>query len=320
MNKSNKNLLIFSMVFLISLLLYFYTNKSSEYPKVSYYFWKSYYQVSEKQLKLANPHALYIKFLDMGYSNKLELVTTRFKQIPTRSLIPVVYIDNRVLKHEGIASLINAIKRLISTQHYQHIQIDCDWTLSTRKKYFALLNTLRNSYPHLEATIRLHQIKYFYKTGVPPVDTGILMYYNMSDIRNLSTKNAILDQAVAKKYHVNFQRYPLPLKLALPIYQQIRVIRQNKVVMILTAKTLNQEKIEQVSVHHYRVNHAHYVQGRYLYKGDDLYMDTVDESALTSAAYALKPLLQIKELIFYEFSYAKDFGYERIENIRRIFN
>jgi hypothetical protein len=142
----------------------------------------------------------------------------------------------------------------------------------------------------------------------------------MSDIRDLNSKNAILDLDIAKQYHVNFQHYPLPLNLAFPLYHQIRVIRQNKVVMILIGKALNHSKLEKIAPQHYRVTHAHYVQGLYLYIGDELYIDQVSEKTLKKAAYALKPLLKIKELIFYELNYAKDFGYERIENIRRIFN
>ena len=323
MNYSRRYLILVAIGLAVSLFFYFSFATPTKDIKVSYYHWKSHYQVATKQLQALHAHQLYIKFLDMGYSNKLELIPTRF---PTPlnnqygNIVPVVYIDNRVLKHESPATLFEIIKKHISPQRYSSIQLDCDWSLSTRKRYFALLQSLQKIYPDLSATIRLHQIKYFKKTGVPPVKTGVLMYYNMSDIRDLNSKNAILDLDIAKRYHVNFQHYPLPLNLAFPLYHQIRVIRQNKVVMILTGKALNHAKLEQIAPQHYRVTHAHYVQGLYLYAGDKLYVDQVSEKTLKKAASTLKPLLKIKELIFYELNYAKDFGYERIENIRRIFN
>ena len=82
----------------------------------------------------------------------------------------------------------------------------------------------------IEVTIRLHQIKYASKTGVPPADSGMLMYYNMSDFTSIDTKNYILDIDVAKRYHYNFDTYPLALDLALPLYTQATIIRFSKVV------------------------------------------------------------------------------------------
>jgi len=316
-------LLCIAMSLVFGGFFYFIFSVPTKDIKVSYYHWKSHYAVKAEQLTALQAHQLYIKFLDIGYSNKLELIPTRFSSPPNDQygkIIPVVYIDNRVLKHESSAALFEIIKKQIDPKRYSSIQLDCDWSPSTRKRYFSLLHDLQKIYPDLSATLRLHQIKYFKKTGVPPVKMGVLMYYNMSDIRDLNSKNAILDLDIAKQYHVNFQHYPLPLNLAFPLYHQIRVIRQNKVIMILTGKALNHSKLEKIAPQHYRVNTSHYVQGHYLYAGDELQIDQVSEKTLIKAASTLKSLLKIKELIFYELNYAKDFGYERIENIRRIFN
>lgn len=288
--------------------------------KLSYYHWKSVYNVNAEQLKQAQPDQLYVKFLDMGYSNKLEVISTSFKQKPPNNTVPVVFIDNRVLKNEGIEPILVLIKKKVDQNMYSSLQVDCDWTLKTQKKYFKLLRKLQVDYPNLSATIRLHQVKYFKKTGVPPVKTGVLMYYNMSDIQDITTKNYILDLDIAKKYHVNFDQYPLPLDLALPLYQQIRVIRQNKVAMILIGNVTDNEKLENTSATEYKVKQAHYHQSTYLYKGDILRVDQVSKQDLQKAAQALEPLMQINEIIFYELSHAKDFGYENIESIRRIFN
>ena len=323
MNNYKKYLLLLTVIIMLAILFYAYTKQPINKVKVSYYHWKNSYQVKTEQLKALQAHQLYIKFLDIGYSNQLEVISTRFPAALNNDygkVIPVVYIDNRVLKHTSSADLLAIIKKKISATQYRSLQLDCDWTLSTRKRYFSLLRSLYKIYPDLSATIRLHQVKYFKKTGVPPVKTGVLMYYNMSDIRDLNSKNAILDLEIAQQYHVNFQHYPLPLNLAFPLYHQIRVIRQNKVVMILIGKALNHQKLDKIAPQHYRVNHSHYIQGHYLYEGDELHVDQVSEKTLKKAAYTLKPLLKIKELIFYELNYAKDFGYERIENIRRIFN
>jgi hypothetical protein len=44
-------------------------------------------------------------------------------------------------------------------------------------KFIAVFKKL--SKKKLSATIRLHQVKYFKKTKIPNVDSGVLMYYNM---------------------------------------------------------------------------------------------------------------------------------------------
>ena len=72
----------------------------------------------------------------------------------------------------------------------RELQIDCDWTDGTRDRFFALLTELRRlgaasaarratPAPRLSATIRLHQVKYRERTGVPPVERGMLMFYNI---------------------------------------------------------------------------------------------------------------------------------------------
>lgn len=294
------------------------SNKLS--PKISYYYWKNSYRVTDLTLSESKPYQLYVKFLDIGYSNKREVISTQFINKPKANTVPVVYLDNRVLQNDGIEPLLQIIRKKIDATHYHSLQIDCDWSLSTQKRYFSLLRELSKDYQNLSATIRLHQVKYFQKTGVPPVKIGVLMYYNMSNIQDITTKNYILDLAVAKRYHVNFDQYPLPLNLALPLYHQIRVIRQQKVVTILTGKDLNMDKLVQISANKYKVKQAHYLQNNYLYTDDILLVDQVNKADLQAAARTLKPLIQPYEIIFYELHHAKDFGYENIESIRRIFN
>ncbi|MGG2305049.1 hypothetical protein ACE4Z6_26875, partial [Salmonella enterica] len=91
-------------------------------------------------------------------------------------------------------------------------QIDCDWTLGTKEKYFSLLKRIkeRMALP-LSCTIRLHQVKYQAKTGVPPVDRGMLMYYNMGHVEGATETNSIYDPANADKYVSYVKDYPLPL-------------------------------------------------------------------------------------------------------------
>ena len=200
--------------------------------------------------------------------------------------------------------------------------MDCDWTPSTRDAYSKLLKALRPSYPELTATIRLHQVKYFNRTGVPPVKRGVLMYYNMSNVRDVNTKNYVLDLEVARKYHVNFDRYPLPLDLALPIYSQARVIRQGKVVMLLKSDGLNHAHLQSVgskSNSTFSVRKGHYADGRFLYEGDTLKIDRVSVDDLQAAAEGLRSLMTPTEIIFYEQGYASNYSPKTLKAIARVF-
>ena len=81
-----------------------------------------------------------------------------------------------------------------------------------------MLEAFKKEFPYqLSATIRLHQVKYREKTGVPPVDYGVLMYYNMGRI-TATGANSIYDRSTALRYLGKLRAYPLPLDIALPMF------------------------------------------------------------------------------------------------------
>lgn len=102
---------------------------------------------------------------------------------------------------------------------HKEIQIDCDWTPGTKDKYFHFLKAFKalNKEKELSATIRLYPYKYYQKMGVPPVDRGMLMCYNMDRVDKLSTANSIFDKKVLNSYLVG-THYSLPLDVAFPIF------------------------------------------------------------------------------------------------------
>lgn len=100
----------------------------------------------------------------------------------------------------------------------REIQIDCDWTMSTRKTYYDFLKRLvdraneRNV--KISTTIRLHQLT----QPVPPVARGVLMMYNTGDVRKLEGTNPILDMRDAGPYMRHLKKYDLPLSTAYPVF------------------------------------------------------------------------------------------------------
>ena len=104
-------------------------------------------------------------------------------------------------------------------ENTNNLQVDCDWTISTKEKYFNLLILLSNYIEHLSATIRLHQIKYVKATGVPPVEKGVVMIYNLDSPADTNIRNSIFSFEKALLYlKGNLEHYPLQLDVALPAF------------------------------------------------------------------------------------------------------
>lgn len=293
-----------SLLAIVSAAIYWQQSKASKSsglpPKISYYHWANSYTDDPVSLKTYAPAQLYLKLLDIGYRDQqLSINPTNIRTPPSIPITPVVFLDNNALKADVLETVYAQILSHIPPQTYQRLQMDCDWTEQTRDSYFAFLTRLKADYPQLSVTLRLHQIKYASRTGVPPAERAALMYYNMSDIRDPETKNYILDPAVGQRYLKNFEEYPLPLDLALPLYQQTRVIRQGKLVHLANSTELNAAKTKYLADNHYTVTQGHYWQEYYLYPEDELRVDTVDLKALEQAAQQLQPIMQPDELIFY---------------------
>ncbi|MGG9961621.1 hypothetical protein [Ferruginibacter sp. SUN106] len=216
-------------------------NKEARNTEPAFYYWKSVFKLSdfEKQrLDSLHVKTIYIKFFDVDWDDVskaplpvAKLQTISNKQQEGMQLIPTVFITNECIQKidslqiqalaGNIHTLVNDIIKANNFTNIPEIQIDCDWTAVTRAKYFALLSAIKkqSGIVLLSATIRLHQVKFFYKTGVPPVDKGLLMCYNMGNLKNPATKNSILETEELKKYIGNLSTYPLPLDVALPLFE-----------------------------------------------------------------------------------------------------
>lgn len=307
-----KKLLIFVTVLLLTISVIFILKKENRNFNFSYYFWENRYNLEQD-----TNDKLYIKVLDIKYSNKLEIIETNFIKSAPKDFIPVVFITNKTLQNLDYKVISDQIINLVKKFNFNEIQIDCDWSDSTKNNYFLLLKELKNNLnKNISATIRLHQIKYFNKTGVPPVDYGVLMYYNMSSLGDFDTKNYILDNNEAKKYHYNFENYPLKLKLALPLYSQAVQFRDKKAINLF--ENVEQidfnEEFEKLDKNKYKVLKSHYFKGKYIYEGDILRFENVNEKELKIAFDDFFELSKnsFDEVIFYTIKYKTKYNLENL--------
>ncbi|WP_323594471.1 hypothetical protein [Aliarcobacter butzleri] len=296
-----KIVILISLILVFALIVFSYNKTQKKDIQISFYSWENSFEEQNINEKL------YIKVLDINFSTKLELLKTNIKETP-KNFIPVIYITNETMKNVDYSLVSKAILETLKNYKFDEIQIDCDWSLSTRSNYFNLLEDLKEKLNKtISATIRLHQIKYYAKTGIPPVDYGVLMYYNMSNIGDFNTKNSILDNEIAKKYHYNFDVYPLKLKLALPLYSQAIQFREEKAISLFEGveeKDFNND-FEKLENNRYKVLNSHYFKGRYIYKDDIFRLENSNEQDIK---IALKDFLDLSknrydEVIFYTLKY-----------------
>jgi len=316
----------------IGLFLLYFLTYSCQSKKIeiqpAFYHWQTDLSLSnleKKYLSDLNAQKIYPKFFDVDWDfNRREAIAlatmSLSADLPTAlKIIPTVFITNRTLVQipdDQITDLANKIIQKLKgqmttfTNHaIKEIQFDCDWTQSTQAKYFDLLTVLNKAFNpigiNLSATIRLHQIKYVQKTGVPPVKRGVLMYYNMGEVQKETTVNSILDNTIGAKYLDKLAIYPLPLDIALPLFQWGVLFRKDKMIKLLNQLTAgdlsDDQRFTKIDKNHWEVIKSTYLNGVYLYKNDQIRLEKVEITALNTATQLLQKQLKKdkRSIVFY---------------------
>jgi hypothetical protein len=241
-----------------SLFLLFFFNCKNREPRVinsAFIHWKSRLELTtfeQNYCNELNANTLYLRLfdVDINTANKFpepisELSFNADNLTHFEKIIPTIFITNRSLINtndseiDSLSSLIfNKLAFYTEGSFFKNkiheILIDCDWTEKTRDKFFHLIKQLKTiSNQKIVVTIRLHQIKFKEKTGIPPTDKGLLMAYNTGDLSDPQTVNSILDIAVLKSYIANLDNYPLDLDVALPIFSWGIVKRDGQAVQLI---------------------------------------------------------------------------------------
>jgi hypothetical protein len=296
----------------------------------SFYHWKTDFNLSKEDkliIKNGGANKLYLRFFDIYYNAKqnkaLPIATTQFKikiDDVAKDIIPVVFITNEVFNTldesacNDLAKQVSyKIKRLLKTHlkngnSCSEIQIDCDWSRSTKHKYFSFLQQLKTYFKayKLSATLRLHQVKYREETGIPPVDSAVLMAYNVGNIENIEEENSIISASITAKYLERLSDYPLPYDVALPVFEWAVLYRRGKVVAILNQYNLEDLKVNFKKTNTeniYKAKHDCYINGTFIYQSDLLRTETVSKNDLKVLSDIIRKASQHPyETIFYHIS------------------
>ncbi len=305
------------LALLATTLFLFSCKEKKEHRQIerSFYYWKSVFKITgyEKQkLNALQVQTLYIKFFDVDWNEETGQPKPVAKKIFEYSayqhfkIIPTVFITNSCIQKidsSQIKILAENIQKLLKVIIFNHgfkdvpeVQFDCDWTASTKEKYFALLNNFKALKPNakISATIRLHQIKFISRTGVPPVDRGLLMCYNMGNLKDPATKNSILETEELKKYIGGLAKYPLLLDIALPLFNWKVLYRNNVYTGLIQnlPETVFSNSFSTKTNNRWQVLTDTLLAGYDLRKGDIIRDEQSDYKEILSAANAVNGKLK----------------------------
>lgn len=283
---------------------------------------------SERQfLKQNDIRKLYVRVLDVDWSDsqgaipvanfqaeQLAYPLKRIDSFPVE-VTPVVFITNKTMTRISKRELDELATRIVrrclpnfdqtdeeferkrvyeygKPLQVKEILLDCDWTNKTAENYFELLrridSKLQSDSILLSATIRLHQYKYFEKTGVPPVDRGMLMVYNTSNPQDFKMENSIFDPEIARQYFKTDKPYPVPLDMALPAWSWCLIFRDQKFYQIENG--LDEQDLKSLSfLQHkkaniYTVTQDTVYRNLFLRPGDEIRAETIGKKTLLAAA------------------------------------
>jgi len=311
-----------------TMLLFLLSRCTQPETKISpaFYHWRTRLALIETErsyLQELHVKKLYAKFFDVDWSENSQqalpqaLIELAPETLPDSvALIPTIFITNRTFLNlpasqipQLATSICDKIKALAKAP-FDEVQLDCDWSEKTRTPYFQLIEAMRQNLGpavRLSATIRLHQVKYPEKTGVPPVDRGMLMFYNMGDVEAGEERNSILNLETAQQYlDKNTTRYPLPLDVALPLFSWGVLFREGKMIRLInnltTAELAGDNRLRAIEPNRFEVVRSGYVAGYYLYTEDEIRIEAVQTENLLAAAQLLNrylPKTAQRNLAFY---------------------
>ncbi len=311
------------LLYAIFLLFIFAPNgcgRITEHP-VTFYYWKANVAIEETEkayFTRLDADKLYIRFFDIDKENgeiaPKGIIKPFDNSVISAQYIPVIFITNRTftgLNDESLRDIAQNINRLtkeieekLSINPSPEIQIDCDWTESTRERYFTFLSLLKEiSGREITCTLRLHQVKFKEQTGIPPVKKAYLMCYATSDPTDLSGKNSILDMALLKDYTSNIASYPLQMDIALPLFSWGIItnhIGYIKLINGLTNKDLQTPEFKALGNNKFEVLKDTFFKGLYINKGFTIKIESITPALLKEAKeYMASKLKKDYSVVYY---------------------
>lgn len=285
-------------------------------PQRAFYYWRTTFRLSDTEQRALTDLGvtrLYLRAFDVSWSPATSAPVLLGKLSPVGGarppagieVVPVVFLREEVLRYVRGPALA-ALARQLWTEVRgrmalldvtpRELQLDCDWTDTTREPFFELVARVREAAQlPLSATIRLHQVKYRERTGVPPVERGMLMFYNMGELSADPEARHIFDPASAARYLARVSSYPLPLDLALPIWSWVVHLRDDHVVGLLQSTDPDELAaapfLRRAAPDRFVAAESTFLHGTLLREGDVLKIEVTGPAEVLAAARQIAPHL-----------------------------
>jgi len=250
----------------------------------------------------------------------IKMNETKADKIANAIVYPKDYYKQQNYKRINYDS-VKAIELAKLKVDFKEILIDCDWTEKSKNNYFYLLQQIKKGFPtaKISATIRLWQYKYASKAGIPSVDKGLLMCYNLTKPEDFKTKNSIGTSDELAEY-ITHDQYKLKLDIALPLYSWAVVFRGNQFKGILSDydQLLNDSiKLKKTSDSKYVLQDDVLIGQTYLRNGDEIRIEKISEDEIGKMISVLKDKIKIDnqtKVTFFSFDkkYINDYGTQNI--------
>ena len=250
----------------------------------------------------------------------IKMNETKADKIANAIVYPKDYYKQQNYKRINYDS-VKAIELAKLKVDFKEILIDCDWTEKSKNNYFYLLQQIKKGFPtaKISATIRLWQYKYASKAGIPPVDKGLLMCYNLKKPEDFKTKNSIGTSDELAEY-ITHDQYKLKLDIALPLYSWAVVFRGNQFKGILSDydQLRNDSiKLKKTSDSKYVLQDDVLIGQTYLRNGDEIRIEKISEDEIEKMISVLKDKIKIDnqtKVTFFSFDkkYINDYGTQNI--------
>ena len=340
---------IFVLCSIIVSCLSFSCRRHDRVINTSFYFWKTVYKTNKTESDYLNhlhSHKLYMRIMDVDMdengSTPIPVSPISFQaRLPdTVALVPVVFIVNNILKvttrpqldvlATNIVRFVNGKVQQAGKSSFNELQIDCDWTASTRENYFYLLEQLRKlkelKGKMISVTLRLHQLKNQKGSGIPPADRAMLMCYNMGNLRKYGEQNSILEISELKKYlGDNVTTYPMPIDIGLPLFSWAVAFRTKDYIGI--AKRISFDNLNNKNQFIFIKNNIYQAKTNLpdygLKTNDEVRWENVSAGNLQAAATYLSPLVKTDtvNVIYFHLDDAtiKTYTYDDLEKTTHLF-
>ena len=327
----------FIVPLLIISCLFFSCDKEKHDRKINFYYWKTVVDFGETEKKYfdkLNSKKLYIRLFDVDLEpDGFPTPKAKIKLFDPKELkaeyIPVVFITNRTftdMKYWNTESLARSINEMIdkiieknNIPASNEIQIDCDWTTTSRDDYFLFLKELRMiSGKDITCTLRLHQVKDKELAGIPPVDKAYLMCYATTSPNDKNTQNSILDIELLKNYTKDINKYPLNLDIALPLYSWGVVTNHRGEIKLINNVDINSfvpDYFKEIGPNTYEAIDDFFLQGIYLNKGFTLRIERINPELLNEAKdYLDKKMNKQYNIVYYHLDkpFLERFSFEEL--------